>query len=480
MPERSLKDKTAKGLLWGGINNGAMQLLNLIFGIITSRILNDTDYGMVGMLSVFSLIAGSLQESGFTAALVNKKDIRHEDYNAVFWFCSGVSLALYLILFFCAPLIAGFYNQPVLVPLARYSFLGFLIASLGISHSAYLFRNLMVKQKALTSIIALTVSGIAGVVLALTGFSYWGIATQSIVYVAAVNLCYLYFSPWRPTWNINFRPLKGMIGFSSKLLVTNIFTHINNNLFSIILGRYYSEREVGQFNQANKWNLMGHSLISGMVNSVALPVLRQVSDDTGRQQRVFRKMLRFTAFMSFPAMLGLSLVAPELITIAITDKWLPSAHILQLLAVGGAFIPVTNLYTNLIISKGKSNIFMWNTIAQGMVQLITMYLLYPYGIHTMLAVYVAVNIAWLGVWHYFVWREIRLGFFHALKDIFSFGIIAVAVMAGVAFITRPIENIYLLALAKILFAAALYIIILWASGSVTFKESLQYLLKKKA
>lgn len=480
MPERSLKDKTAKGLLWGGINNGAMQLLNLIFGIITSRILNDTDYGMVGMLNVFSLIAGSLQESGFTAALVNKKDIRHEDYNAVFWFCSGVSLALYLILFFCAPLIAGFYNQPVLVPLARYSFLGFLIASLGISHSAYLFRNLMVKQKALTSIIALTVSGIAGVVLALTGFSYWGIATQSIVYVAAVNLCYLYFSPWRPTWNINFRPLKGMIGFSSKLLVTNIFTHINNNLFSIILGRYYSEREVGQFNQANKWNLMGHSLISGMVNSVALPVLRQVSDDTGRQQRVFRKMLRFTAFMSFPAMLGLSLVAPELITIAITDKWLPSAHILQLLAVGGAFIPVTNLYTNLIISKGKSNIFMWNTIAQGMVQLITMYLLYPYGIHTMLAVYVAVNIAWLGVWHYFVWREIRLGFFHALKDIFSFGIIAAAVMAGVAFITRPIENIYLLALAKILSAAALYIIILWASGSVTFKESLQYLLKKKA
>ena len=171
---------------------------------------------------------------------------------------------------------------------------------------------------------------------------------------------------------------------------------------------------------------------------------------------------------------------PELITIAITDKWLPSAHILQLLAVGGAFIPVTNLYTNLIISKGKSNIFMWNTIAQGMVQLITMYLLYPYGIHTMLAVYVAVNIAWLGVWHYFVWREIRLGFFHALKDIFSFGIIAAAVMAGVAFITRPIENIYLLALAKILSAAALYIIILWASGSVTFKESLQYLLKKKA
>ena len=126
MPEHSLKDKTAKGLLWGGINNGAMQVLNLVFGIITARILDDTDYGMVGMLSIFSLIAGSLQESGFTAALVNKKDIRHEDYNAVFWFCSGISLTLYLILFGCAPLIAAFYGQPALVPLARYSFLGFL------------------------------------------------------------------------------------------------------------------------------------------------------------------------------------------------------------------------------------------------------------------------------------------------------------------------------------------------------------------
>ena len=315
MPEHSLKEKTAKGLLWGGINNGAMQVLNLIFGIITARILNDSDYGMVGMLSIFSLIAGSLQESGFTAALANKQEARHEDYNAVFWFCSGLSLCLYLILAGCAPLIADFYHNEALIPLARYSFLGFFIASLGIPHSAYLFRNLMVKQKALSCIIALIVSGCVGVTMALLGYSYWGIATQSIVYVSVINLCYLHFSPWRPTLPVSFKPLRSMVGFSSKLLLTNIFNHINNNLFSIILGRYYSEREVGQFNQANKWNLMGHSLITGMVSSVALPVLREVSDDSERQCHVFRKMLRFTAFISFPTMLGLSLVAPEMITL---------------------------------------------------------------------------------------------------------------------------------------------------------------------
>ena len=147
MAEQSLKEKTAKGLFWGGLSNGVQQLLNLFFGIFLSRILNAEDYGMVGMLSIFSLIAGSLQESGFTAALANKRDISHKDYNAVFWFSTGLSACLYLILFLCAPLIAEFYHTPELTALARYTFLGFFVASLGIAHSAYLFRNLMVKQK---------------------------------------------------------------------------------------------------------------------------------------------------------------------------------------------------------------------------------------------------------------------------------------------------------------------------------------------
>lgn len=196
MAEQSLKEKTAKGLFWGGLSNGVQQLLNLFFGIFLSRILNAEDYGMVGMLSIFSLIAGSLQESGFTAALANKRNISHKDYNAVFWFSTGLSACLYLILFLCAPLIAEFYHTPELTALARYTFLGFFVASLGIAHSAYLFRNLMVKQKAMAVTIGLTASGTIGITMACLGFAYWGIATQSIVYVGTINICYWCFSPW--------------------------------------------------------------------------------------------------------------------------------------------------------------------------------------------------------------------------------------------------------------------------------------------
>lgn len=466
-------------MFWSGINNGAMQLLNLMFGIVTSRILNDTDYGMVGMLSIFSLIAASLQESGFTSALANKKDIRHEDYNAVFWFSCGISVTIYLILFFCAPLIADFYGNEKLIPLARYSFLGFVISSLGISQNAYLFRNLMVKQKTIASISGLAVSGIVGIIMACLGCSYWSIATQSIVYISVLNICLWSFSPWRPSLNISFKPLKGMVNFSAKLMVTNIFNHFNNNLFSIILGKYYSEKEVGQFNQANKWNYMGHSFISSMVGSVAQPMFNQVGNDLTRQQRVFRKMLRFTSFVAFPAMLGLSLIAPELITITITAKWLPSAYILQILAVGGAFIPITALYSNLIISKGKSDIFMWNTIVLGILQLTVMLVLSPYGLQAMLMVYVAINTGWLFVWHYFVYREIRLPLWAALKDVVPYAGIALFTMAVTYFVTGHITDIYLLILSKVAIAATLYTGLMWISGSETFKESLSYLLKKK-
>lgn len=478
MAAQSLKEKTAKGLFWGGLSNGIQQLLNLFFGIFLARLLSPDDYGMVGMLSIFSLIASALQESGFTAALANKQEVKHEDYNAVFWFSSGLSLCMYVILFFCAPLIAHFYENPELTALARYTFIGFFIASLGIAHNAYLFRNLMVKQKALATTIGLACSGVTGVIMAYLGFAHWGIATQSIVYIGVLNICYLYFSPWRPTLSINFKPLKEILSFSSKLLITNIFNHINNNIFSVILGKLYSEREVGHYGQANKWNYMGHSLITGMMNGVSQPVLSTTTNEKERQQRIFRKLLRFTAFVSFPVMLGISLIAPELIIITITAKWMPSAYILRILAIGGAFTPITALYSNLIISKGKSNIYMWNIICLGITLLSSILLLYPYGIHMMVSAYVTINICWLLIWHYFVQKEIDIKLFQALKDILPYAFIATAIMIITYFLTCSVTNIYILIITKILIAATLYIVSMWLSRSVTFTESIQYISKK--
>ncbi|MDR0891708.1 MAG: lipopolysaccharide biosynthesis protein [Mediterranea sp.] len=475
MTEQTLKQKTAKGLFWGGISNGAQQLLMAFFGLFLLRLLDPADYGMVGKIAIFSALAGVLQESGFTAALVNKKEVTDRDYNAVFWSNIGLSLFLYLLLFACAPLIARFYESPELTALCRYIFLGFLVSSLGIAQNAHMFRNLMVKEKAISLMAGLVVSGTVGVAMAFGGYSYWALATQTILNVLVVNLCYWHFSSWRPTFTFDLSPLRGMIGFSSKLLFTNIFSRINSNYLSVIIGKLYTNEEVGYFTQADKWNYMGYSLVNGMIAGVAQPVLASISDDRERQRRTFRKMLRFTAFISFPAMLGLSFIAPEFVTVVLTDKWADSTVILQLLCIAGAFIPLNTLYSNLLISKGRSDTYMWVTIAQGVLQMATVLACYPYGIITMITAYAAINAGWLLVWHYFVWREIGLRLLSLLKDILPFALAILGAMAVAWFLTRDIANIYLLFIAKVAVSAALYLLVMWLSRAVTFHESMTYL-----
>ena len=479
MGESSLKEKTAKGLFWGGFSNGAQQLLNLGFGIVLARLLDASDYGMIGMLAIFSAIAGTLQESGFTVALANKQKVSHEDYNAVFWFSTLTGVGIYILLFFCAPFIADFYNNPDLTLLARYVFLGFLISSTATAHNAYLFRNLMVKQKTMAQIPALLLSGTVGVLMAYNGMSYWGIATQTLTFITVVNLSFWYFSPWRPTFHINFRPLKSMFGFSSKILVTNIFTQANNNILSTLLGRFFTEQEVGYYTQSNKWNTMGYSFISGTVSSVAQPVLTEVSNDPARQLGVLRKMLRFTAFLSFPAMLGLAFIAREFIVITITEKWLPCVPMLQMLCIWGAFMPIITLYSNLVISKGKSNIYMWNTITLGAFQLLCVWFSYPYGLNVMLIVYTSINILWLLVWQYFAHKHIGISLLHILWDISPYVILSAVTMSFTYWVGSHIENNYISLPVKVILAASLYIFFMWSLRSTVFRESLQYLLKKK-
>ena len=479
MNETSLKEKTAKGLFWGGFSNGMQQLLNLVFGIVLARLLDVSDYGMVGMLTIFSAIAAALQEGGFISALTNRKEVSHKDYNAVFWFSSLCGVTLYVLLFFAAPLIADFYETPELTPLSRLSFLGFVISSLSIAPRAYLFRNLKIKETTIISISSLCVSGITGIILAANGFAYWGIALQSISFVTVVTILNFHFSRWRPKLQFDFTPIKEMIGFGSKMIVTNIFMIINNNLFSVLLGRFYSEREVGNFTQANKWNGMGHTTITGMINGIAQPVLTRVADDKARQLAVFRKLLRFTAFISFPAMFGLSLVAKELILIAITEKWIASAYIMQILCVWGAFIPVINLFANLIISRGHSSVYMWSTIGLSMMQLTAVCAMYPYGLEWMLRVFAGINIAWLFVWFGFVKREIDLKLGDMLKDISPYLLLSAALVTAAHYITRPIGNLYLSMITKVTFVAGLYALALWKLQSVIFRESIEFLLKKK-
>jgi O-antigen/teichoic acid export membrane protein len=434
---------------------------------------------MVGMLTVFSALASILQEGGFISALTNRKKTEHKDYNAVFWFSLLMGTSLYTLLYICAPLIADFYQQPQLTSLARLSFLSFLISSTNVAPRAFLFKQLRTKENTIISFCSLTISGIIGIVLAYKGFAYWGIAIQTIAFTTGTTILSYYFSGWKPSLHIDFTPIKEMIGYSSKLIVTHTFQIINNNLFSILLGKFYNEKEVGYFNQANKWSTMGYTTINGMLTSVAQPVLSTLSDDKERQLNALRKMLRFTAFVSFPAMFGLSFTSQELIVLAVTDKWLPSANIMQILCIGGAFIPFSGLFSQLMLSRGHSSIYMWNTIALSLSQLFGAYLLYPYGITPMLYAFISINMGWTFVWLHFIQKEIKLSLSNFLKDISPYLLLSIACIFACSFITEPIENVGLRLIGKISIVGLFYIAILWKANSTILQESIHFIFKKK-
>ncbi len=476
-----LKERTEKSLFWSMLNNGTLQLLNILFGVVLARLLTPGDYGIVGVLTIFTLIAGNLQSSGFTQALINLKPPKPEDYNSVFWFNVIVSVVLYTILWFCAPLIAAFFHQPVLVDVSRFVFLAFLISSLGIAHAAYMSKNMMNREIAIINLIALLCSGATGIILAFNGYAYWSLAWQQVIYITVLNIGRYYFVKWRPLFKIDFGPVKRMFGFAVNILFTNIINTLSGQILTFIFGRFFPITQVGNFTQANKWNTQANTFVSGTLTQVVQTVLVSVNDDKERQKRVFRKMIRFTAFVAFPVMLGLALVANEFVIVVLGNKWLDCIPLLQVLCMAGAFIPFYTVYQHLAIGCNRGDLYLWCNVGQIVLQIgliLLCYYFFSQSIIVVVTVYSIFMVLWLAAWQVAAKHLINLKWSEAFLDIVPFLLIAIAAFAITYFGTLFIHNNVLLLITKVILGAALYIIVMKLAKVKIFDECWQFLRKQ--
>ena len=477
--EPTLKEKTAKGLFWGGISTFVQQLIGMFFGIVIARILSPDDYGLVAMLAIFTAIANMIMDSGFSVALINRGTIIHKDYNAVFWFNIFAGIGMYIVLFFCAPLIADFYDQPVLTNLSRILFLSFVFAGAGIAHNAILLKKLQAKQRGIIDMVSVFFSGSIGLILALNGFAFWGLAIQQVIQTCISVVLRWYFSQWKPTFQFDFSPLKEMFGFSIKLFITNVFMQITSNLFSAVLGKLYGKAETGYYAQGSKWAGLSHFVIIGTINSIAQPVLVEAKTDLSRQLKIFRKMIRFGALITFPVLLGFAFASREFILITVGEKWLHSVIYVQLFSVWGVNSYLSSLYILLMLSHEKSTVYMNMMVALFVSQLICLFLCSSYGILVMVCVYIGLYVFSTLGWHYFAHKLIGLTIKDVIMDMFPY-ISTTIISIGLAwFLSMGVENIYLKFIIKILSMAIIYCAILWRADSVIFKESLNYLKGKK-
>jgi O-antigen/teichoic acid export membrane protein len=339
----------------------------------------------------------------------------------------------------------------------------------------------MVRETSICGITAMLVSGAVGVSMAWCGFAHWGIVAQSVTFVLVVQLMNWYYSSWRPSLHIDLRPAWEMFNFSSKLLITNVFNILNNHAFSVLLGKYFGNSQAGIYGTARKWDDMAAGTINGMVTAVAQPTLAQVADDNGRYVQVFRKMLRFVCFISFPALLGLGMIAQEFILLAGGEKWAESGRILSLLCIHGAFFPITTLYSNLTISRGHSSVNMGCTIGQCLVVWVGLVLLYlnGYGMLPMVIFFIMLNVGWLCIWQWWAKRLIGLRWHWVALDILPFLFLTIGVLAITWWITQTIDNLWLLMISRIVLAVVLYTSIMWISRAKIMRETMDYILHKK-
>ena len=348
-----LKEKTAGTIKWNTVDRIASQVLYGVVGIILANEVSQEDFGLVGALLVFQAFAIIFADSGFGAALLRQKHTSEEDYSTVFWFNLIVSVVIYFILWFGAPVIADIFQKDErLVPLSKVMFLTFVLNALAIVQTNRLMKRMDVKMIAVSNVIAQIIGGALGIGLALRGWGAWALVWQSVC-LAAVKTGILWISGgWWPKFWIKIDSFKriwriGLSVFSSSMLNTLFLT-----IYSFVIGAFYSLRSLGVYTQADKWSKMGSASLSQIFTSSFVPLLAKVQDNPVDFKRYMQRINRFTAFVSFPLLAGLAIVGETLFHTFFGNKWDAAIPLFQILCIRGIFVVIVSLFGNYMLALG--------------------------------------------------------------------------------------------------------------------------------
>lgn len=410
--QSDMKMRVARTLKWNVVDKVASQLLYAVTGVILARLLSQADFGLIGAVLVFQAFGSLFIDSGFSYALIQRKQPTQTDYSTVLWFNLGMASLVYIILFFCAPLIADiFQGDRRLIPLTRVMLLTFIINASAIVQTNRLMKRMEVRMIAVSNSLGLFAGAIVGIGLAVGGFGVWALVWQAIA-VAAVKSAVLWLTGgWRPDMKFSFPALRSFFRVGSGMMGTSFLNTLFQYIYPGIIGNVAGLVPLGYYTQSDKWSKMGVSSLSAVLTSSFLPVLSKYQDNPAEFASSAAKMNRFTSYLVFPAMIFLIVVATPLFHILFGTKWDPSIALFQLLLVRGIFTVLTQLYANYVMSRGKAALMVWTEILRDGITIAAILLTLPYisqtrpgnptwGIEVMLWGQVAAGVA---AWAATVW-----------------------------------------------------------------------------
>jgi O-antigen/teichoic acid export membrane protein len=348
--------KTAKGFLWSGIDYFSVQIVQFVLSIIIARLVAPSAYGVIVMVQVFMSFAQLFIDGGFKTALIQKKDRTSVDYNTVFIFNMIIAVSLYLVLFFFAPLIASFYNEPQLTSLTRAIGLNLIFSSLSITQLVRLQADLNFKVQAKARLIAVTISGIIGVYCAYCGMEVWALVIQGLVNTLLTSIMLMFFSRWMPKLEFSKASFKGLFGFGSKLLFSNFITTCYIQLSNLAIGKFYMPANLAYYNRGFYLSQIPSVSIMEVINRIVFPILVLKQNDMSELLVSYRKYLRLSCLVIFPMLVLIAVLSKPLILFLLTEKWIGAAELLSIFCIVFLFYPLISNPGNVITALGYSNL----------------------------------------------------------------------------------------------------------------------------
>lgn len=372
MPE-DIKNAAVGTLKWNTLDRLASQLLYAVTGVILANLLSKEDFGLVGALLIFQAFATSFVDSGFSSALLQKKNPSRSDYTTIFWFNLSVSLLIYLVLFLCAPLIADIFQGDLrLIPLSKIMFLTFIFNALSIVQTTQLMKRMQVKMLAIANMVALTGSGIVGIWLAFAGFGAWAIVWQSVSNALIKSVWLWIYGGWWPNAPFSFHSLKSMWRLAVSVFMSSNINVFFLHIYSFVIGAFYSLQSLGIYTQADKWSKMGHTSLSQIMTATFVPVLSKYQDDSEKFHSCIRRINRLAAFIAIPALTGFALIGTPLFHTLFGTKWDAAIILFQILSIRGIFIVLNSVLFNYMLALGYGKRFFVLELAKDLLTVIAL------------------------------------------------------------------------------------------------------------
>ncbi len=457
-----LKHKMIHALAWTSIDRFGQQIVQFIIGIVLARLLSPSDYGLIGMLMIFIALSSSMIDGGFGQALIRKKEANKLDFSTIFFLNLALSIALYIVLFFAAPRIACFFNQPQLINISRVLFLSILFYAAYFIQYVLIVKELAYKSLAKINISSTIISGGLGIYLAINGFGVWSLVYQQISYHFFRLVLFYFIRKWKPSLMFSVAVIKEHWNFSIHLLGTSLLNVFFNNIYIVLIGKFYPLKQVGYYTQANKLSETINYSFQQILQGASFPLLVQIQDDDERYRRVYRKMNEIISLFIFPLIFTLIIIAEPLIITLLSEKWKASVVFFQILCLANIFNPFFGLNTSVLNSRGASKKQLQLELFKKGLIFVSILFCFSFGIEVMLIGFVIANFMAFGISMIFIKKNLHYYYKHQLKDIAPSFVIAGIVSSILLFIKITLLESNLIQLSALIpIAAIVYIILLF-------------------